>query len=103
MGLINYVFVILELVIIIGIVARLLYNYCSEEKREEAVVVNKQSFDKTIYRKNQAPFVKKLYVITFQCKNNKRHFYVSELSYNNYRINQKGTIKYKGNRLIDFT
>lgn len=102
MGLINYVFVILELVIIVGIIAKLLHNFFSKEKREEAVVVNKQSFDKTIYRKSQAPFVKKTYVITFQCKNKKRHFDVSELSYNNYRINQKGTLKYKGSRLIDF-
>ena len=102
MGLINYVFVILELVIVVGVAARLLYNYFSKEKREEAVVINKQSFDKTIYRKNQAPFVKKSYVITFQCKNKKRHFDVSEFSYNNYRINQKGILKYKGNRLIDF-
>ena len=102
MGLINYVFVILELVIIVGIITKLLHNYFSKEKREEAVVVNKQSFDKTIYRKSQAPFVKKSYVITFQCKNKKRHFDVSELSYNNYRINQKGTLKYKGSHLIDF-
>lgn len=102
MGLMNYVFVILELVIIIGIVVKILHNYISKEKREEVVVINKQSFDKTIYRKNQAPFVKKSYVITFQCKNKKRHFNVSELSYNNYRINQKGTLKYKGSRLIDF-
>ena len=103
MGLMNYVFVILELVIIIGIVVKILHNYFSKEKREEAVVINKQSFDKTIYRKNQAPLAKKSYVITFQCKNKKRHFNVSELSYNNYRINQKGILKYKGSRLIDFT
>lgn len=102
MGLINYVFVIIELVIIIGIVVKILHNCFSKGKREEAVVVNKQCFDKTIYRKNQAPFVKKSYVITFQCRNKKRHFDVSELSYNNYRINQKGILKYKGSRLIDF-
>lgn len=102
MGFMNYVFLILELVIVVGVAARLLYNYFSKEKREEAVIVNKQSFDKTIYRKNQAPFVLKTYVITFQCKNKKRHFDVSEFSYNNYRINQKGTLKYKGSRLIDF-
>lgn len=103
MGLMNYIFVILEIVIIIGILAKILQNFFYKEKREEAVVVNKQSFDKTIYRKSQSPFVKKSYVITFQCKNKKRHFDVSELSYNNYRINQKGTLKYKGSRLIDFT
>ncbi len=102
MRVINYIFVILELVIIIGIVAKILHNYFSKEKREEAVVINKQSFDKTIYRKSHAPFVKKSYVITFQCRNKKRNFDVSELSYNNYILNQKGTLKYKGSRLIDF-
>ena len=102
MGLVNYVFVILELIIVVGIVAKILHNCFSKEKREEAIVVNKQSFDKTIYRKSQAPFVKKSYVITFQCKNKKRNFDVSEFSYNNYIINQKGTLIYKGSRLIDF-
>lgn len=99
---VNYIFVIVEIIIISGIIIRLIHNNFSKEKREKAIVVKKQCFDRQIYRKNQAPFVKKEYIITFQCKKKKRHFDVSELSYDNYMVNQKGILKYKGSRLIDF-
>ena len=40
--------------------------------------------------------------ITFLCGNKKRYFNVSELSYRNYKVKQKGTLKYKGSQIIDF-
>jgi hypothetical protein len=98
----NYIFGLLGIIIAIGIIARLICNFFSKEKQENAIVVNKQRYDRQVYRKSQSPFVKKEYVITFQCGNKKRYFDVSELSYGNYRINQKGTLRYKGSRLIDF-
>ncbi len=42
------------------------------------------------------------YFVVFSMDNQKRSFRVSEFSYNGYKINQRGTIKYKGTRLIDF-
>lgn len=98
----NYIFGLLGIIIITGITVRIMYNYLSKEKQENAVVMNRQSYDRTIYRKSQAPYIKKEYVITFQCKNKKRHFEVSEYSYNNYKTYQKGVLIYKGSRLIDF-
>ena len=74
----------------------------SKEKSIKAIVVDKQSYDKQIYRKGQAPFTVKEYVITFRCGNKKKYFNVSELSYKNYRVNQKGTLNYKGSRIVDF-
>ena len=101
-NIIYYIFGLLGIIIVTAIITRLMYNYFSKEKQEKAIVVNKQSYDRQVYRKIQAPFTKKEYVITFQCGNKKRHFYLSESSCENYRVNQKGILRYKGNRLIDF-
>ena len=32
----------------------------------------------------------------------KKSFYVSQFSYNGYRVNEKGLLKYKGDKLIEF-
>lgn len=42
------------------------------------------------------------YVIVFSVEGKKRSFYVSQFSYGGYRVNEKGTLKYKGDKLIDF-
>ena len=101
-NMINFIFVLVGFVIIVGLIVRICSNYLYKEKEVQATVINKQSYDRQVYRKSQAPFTKKEYIITFQCENKKRYFDVSELSYSNYRLNQKGVLKYKGSRLIDF-
>ncbi len=101
-NIVNYSFGLLGVIIIAGIMVQLIYRYFSKEKQEIATVIKKQSYDKQVYRKNEASFVKKEYVVTFQCGNKQRHFEVSELSYCNYKVNQKGMLKFKGSRLIDF-
>ena len=101
-NIVNFVFVFFGIAIMIGVITRICSNYFSKEKEVKATVINKQSYDKQIYGKSQAPFTKKEYVITFQCGNKKRHFDVYELSYGSYRINQKGILRFKGSRLIDF-
>lgn len=42
------------------------------------------------------------YCVVFQAEKKKLSFYVSEFSYGGYRIHEKGTLKYKGNRIINF-
>lgn len=101
-SIVNCAFGLLGIIIIAGIIIRLMYRYFSKEKQEAAIVVKKQSYDKQIYRKKEASFVKKEYFVTFQCGNKKRHFEVSEFSYDNYKVNQKGVLRYQGSRLIDF-
>ena len=44
----------------------------------------------------------KEYIVVFKTNNGKLSFCVSEYSYNSYRIKEKGTLKYKGDRLISF-
>ena len=99
---VNFTFIIIGLVLAIGIVIKITVSYCTKEKCIKAIVIDKQSYDKRIYRKSEAPFTKSDYVITFLCGTKKKYFNVSEFSYRNYRVNQKGTLKYKGNRIVDF-
>ena len=101
-NIVNFIFVLIGVITVVGIIIRVIINIFSKEKSIMAKVVDKQSYDKQIYRKSQAPFMRKEYVITFLCGNKKKYFTVSELSYRNYRINQKGTLKYKGNQIVDF-
>jgi len=42
------------------------------------------------------------YVIVFSVGGKKKSFYVSEFSYGGYRINEKGVLKYKGDKIVDF-
>ena len=101
-NIVNLIFALIGVIIVVGISIKVIINIFSKEKTIKAIVVDKQSYDKQIYRKSQAPFTRKEYVITFLCGNKKRYFNVSELSYRNYKVNQKGTLKNKGNQIIDF-
>lgn len=42
------------------------------------------------------------YAITFEIAGKRKGFYVSEFSYGGYRKGETGTLKYRGNRIIDF-
>ena len=101
-NMVNFIFALIGAIIVVGIIIKIITNIFSKEKSIEATVIDKQSYDKQVYRKSQAPFMRKEYVITFLCGNKKKYFNVSELSYKNYRVNQKGILKYKGNQIISF-
>ena len=45
----------------------------------------------------------KSYYVTFSINGKHRSFKVSEFSYGGYRKGESGTLKYKGDRLIDFS
>ena len=42
------------------------------------------------------------YTVVFSVGTKKLSFYVSEYSFSNYRVGKKGTLTYKGDRLIEF-
>ena len=42
------------------------------------------------------------YMVVFKTDSKKLSFSVSEFSYGSYRIGEKGTLKYKGDRIISF-
>ncbi len=101
-SILTFVLALIGIVIWVGIMIRVFKNRFSKEKEVDAVVADKQCYDKQVYSKSQAPYTKKEYVITFLCGKKKLHFDVSEFSYKGYKLKQKGKLVYKGNRIIDF-
>lgn len=82
------------------IIIRFLMNRLAPVRTVQAEVVDKsvtESFSK--YRGSGKV---KRYVIVFRAKGKKLSFYVGEFSYGGYRIGEKGTLQYKGDRIIDF-
>ena len=99
---VNYLFGFLGIVIAGSIAVRFIYNHLTSEKKENAVVINKQCFDRRIYRKHASSYTSKEYVIIFCAGNKKRYFNVSELTFFSVEIGQKGFLIYKGNKFVDF-
>ena len=100
---INTIFLFIGIVIIVGLLLRIILNKFGNEKEVEAKVLNKQYYQSRLARKTENFRDEDSYVVTFLAGDKKLSFYVSEYSYNGYRINQKGTLRYKGTMLIDFS
>ena len=69
-------------------------------KTVKAVVIDKNKIE--TFSKYSGNGKAEKYVIVFSANGKKKSFYVSQFSYNSYRINEKGTLKYKGDKLIEF-
>ncbi|MBO5733693.1 MAG: DUF2500 family protein, partial [Clostridia bacterium] len=52
--------------------------------------------------KYHGTFKQERYIVVFATNNKKLSFNVSKFSYGNYKINEKGTLKYKGTKIISF-
>ncbi len=100
---VNYGFVLFVAVIAVIVAVRLIITAFSKQKCEKAVVINKFTGEGIAKSKYNMAFPQKTYTVVFRCGNKTRAFNVSEFSYNGYKINEKGILKYKGNRLIDFS
>lgn len=85
--------------ILLRIVWELIRRY-GPVKTVPAVVVHKQKQES--FSKYSGNGKREKYVVTFMANGKKRYFYVSEFSYGGYRINETGTLKYRGDRLISF-
>lgn len=97
----NYVFFGIWLLLGILVLIRLMKNILAPVKTENAVVVHKQTVEQFSKYSGNGKHTK--YVVVFSVDGKKRSFYVSQFSYNGYRVNEKGTLTYKGDRLIDFS
>ena len=69
-------------------------------KTVKAEVIGKQTVES--FSKYAASGKNVKYVVIFSAGGKKLSFYVSEFSYNGYRKGEKGTLTYRGDRLIDF-
>ncbi len=75
-------------------------NFFAPQRSVKACVVRKNTVD--IMDKYKASGKRKRYVIHFEAEGKRLSFYVSEFSYGGYRVGEKGTLTYKGDRLIGF-
>ena len=91
---------ILVLLCWILIVVEVVVNRRATVKTTKAKVIDKYQPD--IAPKYYGTFKQERYTVVFETKDKKLSFDVSEFSYDNYKINEKGTLKYKGTKIISF-
>ena len=84
----------------VGILVRLVKNRYAPIKKVKAVVVDKNKVE--TFSKYSGTGKSEKCVVVFSVDGKKKSFYVSQFSYDGYKINQKGTLKYKGDKLIEF-
>jgi len=82
-------------------IVRLLRNKRAPVKTVKAVVVNKQKTEVVSKYSGTGKVTK--YVVTFLSDGKRLSFYVSEFSYKGYKENETGILKYKGDKIIDFS
>ena len=85
---------------LIAMVIRTLCNKKAPVKTVPAEVVGKQTMENFSKYSGTGKSIK--YVVNFLANGKKLSFYVSEFSYHGYKKGEKGTLKYRGDRLIDF-
>ena len=85
---------------VVSLLVKAVKNRCAPIKTVKAVVIDKNKVE--TFSKYSGNGKSEKYVIVFSVNGKKKSFYVSQFSYNGYRINEKGTLKYKGDKLIDF-
>ena len=85
---------------VVSLLVKAVKNRCAPIKTVKAVVIDKNKVE--YFSKYSGTGKSEKYVIVFSVNGKKKSFYVSQFSYNGYRINEKDTLKYKGDKLIDF-
>jgi DNA repair protein RadC len=79
---------------------RYLLRKSKKKKTVSAEVVHKQKVESFSKYRGNGKMTR--YCVTFLAEGKKRYFYVNELSYNGYRVGEKGKLTYQGDRIIDF-
>ena len=85
---------------VVSLLVKTVKNRYAPIKTVKAVIIDKNKVE--TFSKYSGTGKSEKYVIVFSVGGKKKSFYVSQFSYNGYRINEKGTLKYKGDKLIEF-
>ena len=86
---------------LIRILIKAVKSKYSTVKTVPATVVDKQTIEHFSKYAGNGKQVK--YVVVFSVNGKRKGFYVSQFSYNGYRIGENGMLKYKADQLIEFT
>jgi hypothetical protein len=84
----------------VRIISKAIKSKYGPTKTVNAVVIDKHIIES--FSKYAGNGKKEKYVIVFSVDGKKKSFYVSGFSYGGYRVNEKGKLTYKGDRLISF-
>lgn len=96
----QYILTGIILILYLIIMIRFCKSRFGPVKKVAAVVVHKQKVE---FAAPKSPSGKRVrYAVTFEFGKKRKSFYVSELSYGGYHKGEKGTLTYRGDRLIDF-
>jgi len=85
---------------LVSLLVKVVKNRYAPVKTAKAVVIDKNKVE--TFSKYSGTGKSEKYVIVFSVNGKKKSFYVSQFSFNGYRVNEKGTLKYKGDKLIEF-
>ena len=85
---------------VVSLLVKAVKNRYALIKTVKAVIIDKNKVE--TFSKYSGTGKSEKYVIVFSVGGKKKSFYVSQFSYNGYRVNEKGTLKYKGDKLIEF-
>ena len=91
----------LWVLVIVSMIVRVVKRNRGPVKTVKAVVSDKHKLE--VFSAYSGAGTREKYVVVFSAQGKKLSFYVSEFSYNGYQIGEKGTLKYAGDRLIEFT
>ena len=98
---VNTIAIILFFICWVLIVRKIIVNRYAPIKTVKAKVVDK--YKPNIISRYPEIFKNRRYIVVFETNNKKLSFDVSEFSYDNYKINEKETLKYKGSKIINFS
>ena len=96
---INILLVLLCIVCWIAFIMKFIKNKNATVKTVNAVVTDK--YTQKVSFKSGLNSVK--YVVVFLAEGKKLSFTVSEFTYPEYKVKEKGILKYKGNSIMDFS
>lgn len=96
----SYMMMALFLAIALLAAVRLLGWRLCPVRKVRAEVIHKQTVERFSKYSGNGKQIR--YAVTFLVDGRKKSFYVSAFSYNGYRVGEKGTLTYKGDRLIGF-
>ena len=99
-NIINLILVLLVLLLWIVVIAKLVLSKFAPTKTISAEICDK--YIKNSALKHYGTFKGENYIVVFSTAGGKLSFNVSKYSYDNYRLNDKGTLKYKGRQIISF-
>jgi len=82
------------------IIKKFVLSRCTTIQTVKAKIVDK--YKPEMVSKYPGIFKQERYIVVFETKDKKLSFTVSDFSYGNYKVGEKGTLKYKGSKLISF-